>query len=318
MRPLSLPDFDPVEVVRGTVASLSVTDERTVHETNIRRIQQIFSRTGLPSHALKSALEDIRALREAEHLGKGYWLPTPTRAVSLYDDTSLLVSIAPTTELQRHFPSVKRAGLGRLVATVHVNHLPIQSLKSWRGASDLDTPTWARAQIESATNNCKPSIAPADIEAFSVKTASRATHSTRREPAWLSIADHRAHRVPEWKSVSLFRTRLGSNTYRYFLGKITRSRALLEGPAVTDPLSMQYGLASLLREPLTVATRSQDNLIHITLPLSAPRSVRRLLSALCDVDTKTFGYVWLCSQPECWPTTKSALQELGCEIANYE
>lgn len=315
MRQLSPPVFDPVEVVRGAVASLSVTSERTVHETNIGRIQAICSRTELASHALKLALDDISALREVEHLGNGYWLPTPTRAVSLDDDTSLLVSIAPTTELQRHFPSVRRVGLGRLVATDQVGRLPTQSLKSWRGTGDLDTPTWVRAQIQSATNLFRPSIASADIEAFSVKGASKGSHSARREPAWTSITNRR---FSAWSGVSLFRTKLGPSQYRYFLGKLTSSRALLEGPAVADRLSMQYGLASLLGEPLTVLTRSQANVIVVTLPLAVPRSVRRLLSALFEVDPKTHGYVWLCRQPECWPTVKSALQELGCEIANYE
>jgi len=264
---------------------------------------------------LKLALEDISTLREVEHLGNGYWLPAPTRAVVLDEDTSLLVSIAPTTELQRHFPSVRRVGLGRLVATAQVSRLPTQSLKSWRGTSDLDTPTWANSQIQSATNDFRPSIAPADLEAFSVKTASHATHTVRREPAWLSIANRR---VAVWNGVSLFRTRLGPNQYRYFLGKLTRNRALLEGPAVADRLSMQYGLASLLGEPLTVLTRTKANMIVVTLPLAVPRSVRRLLSALFEVDPKRFGYVWLCRQPECWPTVNSALQVLGCEIANHE
>ena len=315
MRQLSPPAFDPVEIVRGAVALLSVTSERIVHETNIGRIQEICSRTEIPSHTLKRALDDLSALREVEHLGNGYWLPTPTRAVALDDDTSLLVSIAPTTELQRNFPSVRRVGLGRLVATAQVSHLPTQSLRSWRGSRDLDTPTWAQSQIQSATNDFRPSITPMDLESFSVKIASQASHTARREPAWLSISNRR---VAAWNGVSLFRTRLGPNQYRYFLGKLTRSRAVLEGPAVSDPLSMQYGLASLLGEPLSVLTRLQANLIVVTLPLTVPKLVRRLLSALFEVDPKRFGYVWLCRQPECWPTVKSALQELGCEIANHE
>lgn len=315
MRQLSPPAFDPVEVVRGAVASLSVTSERIVHETNISRIQEICSRTEIPSHTLKRALDDISDLREVEHLGNGYWLPTPTRAVTLDEDTSLLVSIAPTTELQRHFPSVRRFGLGRLVATAQVSRLPTQSLKSWRGASDSDIPAWAHTQIQSATNNFRPSIAPADLEAFSVKAANHVSHTVCREPSWLPFANGR---VAAWNGVSLFRTKLGPNQYRYFLGKVTRSRALLEGSAVADRLSMQYGLASLLGEPLTVLTRSQGNMIVVTLPLTVPKSVRRLLSALFEMDPKRFGYVWLCRQPECWPTVKSALQELGCEIANHE
>lgn len=310
--------FDPVEVVRGVVASLSVTSERIVHEINISRIHAICSRSEILSDTLKRTLEDIKALREVEHLGNGYWLPTPTRSVALNEETSLLISIAPTTELQRHFSGVQRGGLGRLVATAQVTRLPTQSLKSWRGTSDFDTPTWAHKKIQSATNDFRRSITPADLEAFSVKAVSRVSHAARREPAWLSITNRR---VATWNGVSLFRTRLGPNRYRYFLGKLTRNRALLEGPAVADPsdrFSMQYGLASLSDEPLTVLTHSQANVIVVTLPLAVPRSVLRLLSALFEADPKKNGYVWLCRQPECWPIIKSALQELGCEIANHE
>ncbi len=315
MRPLSLPKFDPIEVVRGAVASLSVTAQSTVHEVHMGRIQEIFSRTNLPSQALKCALADISVLREAEDLGKGYWLPTPTRAVSLDGDSSLLVSIAPTAELQRHFSSIRRAGLGRLVATAQASRLPTQSLKSWRGINDIDTATWVRTLIKSATNDFRPSIASAELEAFSVKSVSRATRNGYREPAWLSITDRR---VSAWNSVSLFRSRLGPNHYRYFLGRVTSSRVLLEGPGVVDNLSLQYGLASLLGEPLTVFTRSQANSILVSLPLIVPHSVRRLLSALCEMDPQRFGYVWLCHKATCWPTVKSALQDLGCEIANHE
>lgn len=314
MHSLSLPNFDPIEIVRGAVASLSVATD-VVLETNIGRIQEIFSRTELPSQSLKQALEDISALREAEHIGKGYWLPTPTRVVVLDDDISLLVSIAPTTELQRHFSSVRRAGLGRLVATAQVSHLPTQSLKSWRGTNDVDTVDWTRTQIQLIKNNLSPSIAPPDLEFFSVKSASPQSHRPRREPAWFSITDRR---IPAWKDVYLFRTKLAPNHFRYFLGKLTSSRVLLEGPVVPDPLSLQYGLASLLGKPLTISIRLQANSMCIRLPLTAPRSVRRLLTALCEVEPKTFGYVWLCHKAECWPTVKFALQNLGCEITDYE
>ncbi len=297
------------------MALLSVTADCAVHEMHIGRIQGFFSQTGLSSQALKRALKDISALREAEHLGKGYWLPTPTRTIALDDDTSLLVSIAPTTELQRHFSSVRRAGLGRLVATAHVSHLPSQSLKSWCGTGDLDTETWAQTLITSVTNDFHPSIAPADLEAFSVKSTRQVTQSPHHKPAWIRFTDRR---VPAWNGVNLFRSRLGPNNYRYFLGKLTSSRVLLEGPPVVDNLSLQYGLASLLGKPLTVSTRSQVNSICIMLPLIAPRSVRCLLSALCKQNPKRFGYDWLCCQTECWPIVMSALQNLGCEIINHE
>lgn len=314
MRPALLPSFDPVEVVRSTVAALSLTAERVIYETHINRIQEVFSRTDLAAHTLKGALDGISDLREVEHLGKGYWLPTPTRSVPLNESTSLLVSIAPTTELQRHFSSVRRVGVGRIVAAAQVSDLPTQSLKSWRGTSNLNAAEQARISIDSAIPEFRPSIVPTDLVGFGVKSTGTNTQNTRREPGWFPFADRR---VCSWNNVQLFRARLGPNYFRYFLGRLA-GHALLEGPEVADNLSLQYGLASLLKQPLTVSMSLHGNVVSVRLPLTAPRSVRRLLAALCDADPKTFGYVWHCPVADCWPAVKSALQDLGCEIANHE
>lgn len=315
MHSLSLPIFDPIEFVRGFVSSLSLTAAGVVHEIHIGKIQENFSRSDLSSQALKLALNAISSLREIEHIGKGYWLPTPTRVVYLGNETALLLSIASTDELKRHFSSVRRAGLGRLVAMAQVSHLPTQSLKSWCGTYEVDTATWARTLIKSVKNDFRPSIVQTGLEAFSVKSVSRPPYITHHEPVWLPIRDSR---ILVWNSVSLFRSRIGFNHYRYFLGIVTGSIALLEGPSVKDNLSLQFGLASLIGKPLTVSVRSKVNSIYLKLPLTVPSSVKRLLSALCEINPHEFGYVWQCHKAECWPTIKSAIQHLGCEIIDYE
>lgn len=310
-----LPESDQIEVARSTLACLCQMTGNTIHEIHINRIQDIWSRSDFPPQFMKDALEDVKTLREVEHLGKGYWLPTPTRLVSLNSDTSLLVSTAPTTELQRHFSSVRRAGLGRLVATTQVSHLPMQSMKSWRGASDLDTAASVRTLITLARNDFHPSILTPDIEAFSVKPTKSVISSSRRIPAWVSIKDRQ---MLAWTGVSLFRSRLSAKRHRYFLGKLTSKREFLEGPAILDNLSMQYGLASLLGKPLTVFIRKQANSFQINLPLMTPITVRRLLKALCEAPLNSFGYSWICHQFECEPTITLALQNLGSEIVTYE
>lgn len=315
MRPPFEPELDSLEVARGALASLSFISECSAREVHSGRIQEIFARSGIGQHALIPALEALGNLREVERLEYGYWLPTPPRKVSLDTDTSLLVSVAPTIELQRHFPTVRRAGLGRIVATQHVPALPSQPLRGWLDSVDIDTPMWARAEIESVLSGLKPSIASTDMEAFSIKATRLAKQGVRNEPAWLSSTDRRASM---WRNVKLFRSRISGRHYRYFLGRISNSGGLLEGLAVQDNLRLQYGLAALQGEPLTSSIRTKGDATCVRLPLPAPRPLRRLLSALCEPDPKSFGYLWVCRQAECWPTIEAALKDLGCEIANND
>ena len=315
MHILSTPNFDPIEVARGALASLSFRTEHLAHEVHTGRIQEIFFRSGTPQEKLIPALKALGDLREAEQLKYGYWLPTPSRRVSLNTETCLLVSIVPTTELKRLFQSVHRAGFGRLADTQQVMDLPCQSLQSWLGTGNMDTATWARTQIEFTSSKLKPSIASPDLEAFSVKATRMSNYASRHEPVWLLSTDRRAS---VWNDVKLFRSRLSARYHRYFLGRILGNSTLLEGPAVQDNLRLQYGLAALLGQPLTSSVVSKDNVRYLRLPLAVPRSAKRALNALCEPDLKSFGYLWICRQVECWSTVQTVLKDLGCEIANNE
>lgn len=315
MRPPFEPGFDPLEVARGALASLSFISESSAREVHSGRIQEVFARSGIAQHTLIPTLDALGNLREIERLEYGYWLPTPPRKVSLDANTSLLVSVAPTIELQRHFATVRRAGLGRVVDTQQASALPTQPLHAWLDSVDIDTPTWAKSEIEFALSGLKPSIASADMEAFSIKVTRLPKQGVRNEPAWLSSTDRRAS---VWRNVKLFRSRIGGRHHRYFLGRVSNRGGLLEGLAIQDNLRLQYGFAALQGEPLTSSIRTKGDETHIKLPLSAPRSLYRLLSALCEPDPKSFGYLWVCRQAECWPTIEAALKDLGCEIANND
>lgn len=310
-----VPNFDPIEVVRGIVASLGVTAEKTVGEIHIGRIRESFSRTGLATRDMRRSLDGIRTLGEVEHIGNGYWLATPTRAVPLCDHTALLISVAPTTELRRHFSTVRRSGLGRIVSTGQVNSLLLQPLNSWCRFSDLDAASWAENVITSSSGNFGASLAPVDLEVFTVKSIHVANSHRQNVPAWIPVNNRH---VSAWNGVNLFRTRVGLHKYRYFLAKQARNSAFLEGPLVLDNLRMQYGLAALLGKPLTILISQQVNATRVRLPLIAPRSVRRLLAALCNDCPESFGCVWQCQQLECWPVVNATIKSLSCKIANYE
>ncbi len=303
------PNLDSIEIARGVLAALSFSTISESQEVHINRLQEQFSRGGFPQ-LLNQALRTIEDMREAERLDQGYWAPTPTRTVRLNDEISLLLSVAPTKELQRHFPRAFRAGAARLIETDSFNHLPAQSLNSWLGHFGEKTPLWARNLIQASVGLLSSSIIENNLEVFSVNSYP-CTNQNKEHPQWLKWNDKGA---ATFDGVGLFRVGLGSY-YRYFLGKALNNKlTFLEGPSVQDNLRLQYGLASLADRPLTASVITRKDTIFLRLPLQPPMIVRRLLFAVCNYNSKLNE--WVCRYPRCWPTLQIALKSLGCKVVN--
>jgi len=253
----------------------------------------------------------MQFLREAEPLGSGYWTAAPIRVVELGPGCHLLVGPQPTSELQRHFDGLHRAGAGRVMNRAANAALPRQSQAAWRGSDGNDARTWTQATISSAVKQFAPSVVADNLQVFAVRQAG----GKRREPIWASPG-----RSPpcEWRGVGLFRERTGTTRYRYFLGKHEAGKEFLEGPAVLDAARIQYGLAALQNQPLTTTITTNSGTTSISLPVAPPRPVRRLLVALCEVDPRSFGRVWTCRVPAYLSVLEEALQELSCETRHHE
>ncbi len=309
MFPHAISSFDPIELVRGVLSLLSHNGD--IHS---RRIQEILSNLGVISDDLVSSLRELRLLKEIEGLGYGYWVATPTRSVPINDHFSLLISIAPTYELKRHFPSIVRAGIGRVVPTSEVLSLPTQSMLSWRGLDGRSNADLTREFIEHNKENLKSSIMPLNLEAFSIKETSLKEHTVIQEPTWLSYNDSR---VLSYAKVSLFRTKVTKKYYRYFLGEIDHNGNFLEGVSVLDYRGFQFGFSAILEKPLSVLVRRSGNAIAITLPLFPSDSLKQILTSLCKIDEDRYGFVWFCSNVECWELISSVFKKIGCEIINY-
>ena len=309
----AVPVIDPFEFARGTLCSLSYVATDTAHETHVTRLHDQFDRAGVAA-SMADALGTLQFLREAEPLDGGYWIPVPTRVVELGGRLSLFVGVHPTTELHRHFSSARRAGAGRVVDAREVAGLPRQSLASWRGHDGSDASTWARTTIELAMQQFAPSIVGNGLEAFGTKTG-KGLAAMSREPAWLEAGNSAAC---TWRGVGLFRARTSATRHRYFLGRNRSEAVFLEGPPARDSLRMQFGLAALQGQALTIKMASSQGAISISLPLNPPTALRRLLVALCDADVQSFGRIWMCRDPEYLPVLQAALQELECETACHE
>ena len=307
------PVIDPLEFARGTLCSLSFVATDMAREVHVTKLHDHFDRAGVAA-SMPEALGTLQFLREAEPLGGGYWIPAPTRVVDLGGKPCLLVGVHPTAELRRHFGSARRAGAGRVVDAEEVMGLPRQSLAEWRGHDGSDASNWARTTIESAMQQFAPSIVGEGVEAFGIRTGRGAT-AHHREPAWVRVGDSA---VCVWRGVGLFRARTSVTRYRYFLGRHQSESVFLEGSPAREPLRMQFGLAALQDQALTIKMASSQGAVSISLPISAPTAQRRLLVALCDADMRSFGRAWTCRDPEYLPALRAALQELECETAHHE
>lgn len=307
---VAAPALDPLEFARSALCATTFVAKDAARETHVARLYPLFERAGLAA-SMEAALGTMQFLREAEPLGGGYWITAPVRVVELDPECHLLVGPQPTSELQRHFAGLRRAGAGRVMNRADTVALPRQSQAAWRGTDGSDARAWTQSTINSAMKRLTPSVVADDLQAYAVRQGSGRCH----EPVWISAG---TCRPCEWRSVGLFRTRTGAKRYRYFLGKHEAGNEFLEGPAVLDAARVQCGLAALQSQPLTTTITTVSGTTSISLPVAPPRSVRRLLVALCEADPRSFGRVWTCCAPAYVPALLEALKELSCETKNHE
>lgn len=305
-----VPALDPLEFARGALCAATFMAADAARETHVAKLHSLFERAGL-APSMEVALGTMQFLREAEPLGGGYWTAAPVRAVELAPDCYLLVGPQPTSELQRHFAGLRRAGAGRVMNRASTAALPRQSQAAWRGSDGSDARAWTQSAINSAMKQLAPSVVADNLQVFAVRQAG----GRRREPVWVSAGNSPPC---EWRGVGLFRARTGATRYRYFLGKHEAGTEFLEGPAVLDAARVQCGLAALQSQPLTTTITAISGTTSISLPVAPPRSVRRLLVALCEADPRSFGRVWTCCVPAYVPVLLEALQELSCETKHHE
>lgn len=306
----STPTFDQLELTRGVLALLSYEGD-----INSQRIKNFLANIGMPSEVQRETLRDLKSLKELEGLGYGYWIPTPTRIVPINDRLSILISISPTAELKRHFPSISRAGLGRLVETSETYDLPVQSILSWRGIYEVDNAKHTLSFIRDNKDRLRPSTLPSHIEGFSINEKSLQHYGSSYAPIWLP---HNDPEILAFEGVSLFRTKVTKRFYRYFLARFRGADAFFEGIEIQDYRNFQYGFSALLGKSLSVLVKHFGSTTVITFPLLPPASINQLLICLCEKNLDRFGFVWTCYSIECWEVISSALTTLGCEILKHD
>jgi len=300
--------IDAVEYGRGQLAASSRYSAASAREVHVLRLRHAFERAAI-ANQLRYALIVINQMREAQELRRGYWFPTPLRVVPI-DARAILVGIAPTSELQRHFHRVARAGYARVLPQEDAQSLPRQELDNWLGLKVQDSIAWSEIQFEDAQAGMGPTIPSGNIQFFTTK-AKRSSFGTTTYPVW---TDAPRESLMAKQGVVLCRERIGRESFRHFLGRIKGERLVAESPAPPDVERIQFGLAALAGKPITVRaiTRNSDSIFHV--PARLPRAERQLMLALGIFEISSLGKSYRVRDGAFDAILVAKLRNLGCEM----
>ena len=262
---------------RGTGESVPVSIVALQHELRRRSA----------SHEIVDALYLLSDIRDAQHLGRGFWLPTPSHTVP-FTGFHLLVSGLPNQELTRLYACLFASpGASRLLLTAPGNALPQGSPLKWLGAPE-STLEWTRGIIDRAKLT-----EPHGLEGAEIFRSWRGESGSR----WSGL---NLRRLPSAKS-QLIRFRAANGQVSYYLlsvvsGKILGMSELALGHQ--EIRRMQFGLRILYEDPgifWFVREESQGWMLLDVPPL--PPAERRLLSALGTVDEEMKPGRWQAKVP---------------------
>jgi hypothetical protein len=303
-----VPSIDPLEYCRGQLAAFSYVSATAAREVHILRLRNSFERAGIGSK-LRYSLLALNLMREVQELGGGYWFPTPLRVVPV-DEQGILVGAITTSELQRHFHGVARAGYARVSNRADVASLPEQALDDWLRLEVRDTVAWTEAQVAVARAGLGPTISTASIQFFSVATT-QSPPGPVIKPAW---TDDARSSLPGPQGLVLCRERTAPERHRYFLGRVDGRRLTAEGPTPSDVTRLQFGLAALAGKPLTVDIVSRHSEFVFRFSAAVPRPEYQLTLALGVRDFTLPGKTFRVRNEGFSRAIVSRLRNLGCEV----
>jgi hypothetical protein len=295
---------DPLEYGRAQVVCSAYLGPTSASQVHVLKIRAAFERAGI-LHRFAYVLPVMSLMREVQTIGNGYWFPTPLRRVAA-GGFELIVGPHPTGELQRHFPSIERAGYARVAAAGLFHALPSQEFQDWLGIDEGNTHAWTLAAEKRAFNELGPTIQAEGSQFFS--------GSARRGRATLSWTSNYRLATKTRLGLVLVRAPVGQERWRYLWGLLDGQRIAAESSIHGDIARIQFGISAAFGSPFVVNVIPRDDGALFQLPCSLPRPERRLLLALGTRDMSFSAKTYCVRRLHLVPVIEQALSELGCEL----
>ena len=251
-------------------------------------------------------LQMLGQIRDAQSLGRGFWVPTPTHAIST-GHFSLIVSGLPNQELHRQYGlDPYFLGASRL-APIDVECsklMPTSAFADWLEAP-VSTVKWGKREISQARY-----VPPLGVEGDHYFRHWRASGSSR----WVSIS---AGSLPS-SGVVLARHQAITKQTNHYLLRLHQSQivAMSELPHDSDyVLRLQFALRTIGEDSPLVHVRltGKKNLVEINLP-PVPAAELRLLVAIGEMSAEpVYGRLTAIIHESTLEDVISVLTSLGCE-----
>lgn len=239
---------------------------------------------------IRRSLEILATVGDLQHVGSGYWLPTPIRLVHLADSPSakaLLIGGAPLYQLRldgyvsvRICGNVRALPLRVLPESVREDDTAWQSLDDWLGSPSEPLHRWASQFLQRAATELSPSHSEvSDFEIYDPERHPRDAQFFRWTPA-------RLYR-PSAERLYLSRTvpQGGAGPRRYWLGRLAyregAARSLSEyAVSGSDSKRLQYAFDDLESTPTRGSVIYDQESAKITLWNYLPGPEFRLVTAV--------------------------------------
>jgi hypothetical protein len=276
----------------------------------------------------RRSLELLIFLKEVAGCGKGYYLPVPTRVITLGSGAAIAVSGLPTRDLTLALGlPVQWAGLGRVVRSEHVGRIPQifprQQLSTWLGRPAESLSVWTDRLMKDARTRLSPTGSAPAYEIYDPTRGDIHTSRWFRPSAW-------TNGLMQTSGLHLCRTI--SRPRHFWLAPLERERKEVRFDRLTDVRPeharlLMYGIDQISDRPVR-ARVSRVPREHGTLELRlwswpAWQELRLLLALgsrhlLQSPGTREIQYLPLCFhiKQEWWPDVHEALSSLGITIVD--
>jgi hypothetical protein len=252
-----------------------------------------------------AALRGLQEVREAQPMPGGYWLPTPTRCVSL-GKHRLIVSALPRGEIVRRWgitPQV--AGICRVIESSPAD-IPTQTFDSWLGAP-VDTKRWAERIFDDA----RTSLQAANLPLGELELYCRVERNSA--PAWVS--GKRAISSIGIDQLVLCRPIGDATLPSRFIGRSLAARLTHQArirPA--DQRRLLWGVRAMMGYQAKPRIVEHDGRVVFELPEDLPNEEFRLIRALGSYrrigrDITRFEF-----RADYVPLVRGVLSRLGLDI----